>query len=124
MNCAQDSVAVLTAGASGQALGLRPMLTKPEVRALSQRIIAMNAHIAAEAAARGWAVADWNTALRIAVATGLIPSFPNLLAPSTTIFGSIFSLDGVHPNLAGYKIIANAFIDAINTRYGTTLRYP
>ena len=30
----------------------------------------------------------------------------------------IFSLDGVHPTRTGNALIANAFIDAINTRFG------
>ncbi len=33
-----------------------------------------------------------------------------------------FSLDGVHPNTKGYVILANKFIEAINEKYGSTLR--
>ena len=32
--------------------------------------------------------------------------------------GGFFSLDGVHPSNTGYAIIANAFIDQLNTSYG------
>ncbi len=35
--------------------------------------------------------------------------------------GGGFSLDGVHPSPRGYAIIANAFINAINTKYESTL---
>ena len=30
---------------------------------------------------------------------------------------TFFSLDGLHPSNLGYAVIANAFIDAINTKY-------
>lgn len=36
-------------------------------------------------------------------------------------FGSLFSLDGVHPSTAAHRIVAGAFAGAINTRYGTSL---
>ncbi len=34
---------------------------------------------------------------------------------------SLYSSDGVHPSDIGHGLIANAFIDAINSHYGTTL---
>jgi len=40
-----------------------------------------------------------------------------LLSPTTTAF----SLDGVHPNNAGYAIIANEFINTINTNFGQSI---
>lgn len=38
------------------------------------------------------------------------------------ITGGAFSLDGVHLNSRGYAMISNYFIDAINAKYGSTLR--
>jgi len=35
--------------------------------------------------------------------------------------GGVFSLDGVHPTRTGQALIANAFIDAIDTRFGETI---
>lgn len=37
------------------------------------------------------------------------------------IQGGCFGLDGIHPNAKGYSIVANQFILAINSRYGSTL---
>jgi hypothetical protein len=34
-----------------------------------------------------------------------------------TLFGGLFSYDGVHASPTGYGVIANAFIDAINARF-------
>jgi len=39
-----------------------------------------------------------------------------------TLPNLFFSLDGVHPNRKGYVILANKVIDAINEKYGATLR--
>lgn len=41
---------------------------------------------------------------------------------SAYIFGGAFSLDGVHPSARGYALIANKFIEAINTTYGSNLK--
>lgn len=37
------------------------------------------------------------------------------------IVNTAFSLDGVHPNNGGYAIVANAFIDAMNAAFGTSI---
>lgn len=41
---------------------------------------------------------------------------------SIYVTGGSFSLDGVHPSPRGYALIANAFIDAINAKYSSTLK--
>ena len=38
-----------------------------------------------------------------------------------TYLGGLFSLDGIHPTRTGQAVIANAFIDAINTRFGESI---
>jgi lysophospholipase L1-like esterase len=40
---------------------------------------------------------------------------------SEYIFGGIFSLDGVHPSSQGYAIIANQFIEKINTAFNAEI---
>jgi lysophospholipase L1-like esterase len=40
---------------------------------------------------------------------------------TTGYLGGIFSLDGIHPTRTGQAIIANAFIDAINQRFGDAI---
>ena len=37
------------------------------------------------------------------------------------VSGNFFSLDGIHPTSQGYGIIANEFISAINSKYGSTI---
>ncbi len=41
---------------------------------------------------------------------------------TTAMLGGLFSLDGVHPSNTGYGIIANAFIDTMNTWWGTNIK--
>jgi GDSL-like Lipase/Acylhydrolase len=40
---------------------------------------------------------------------------------TTAYLGGLFSLDGVHPTNTGYALIANQFIDSINTSLKTTI---
>ncbi len=37
------------------------------------------------------------------------------------VSGNFFSLDGIHPTSQGYGIIANEFITAINSKYGSSI---
>jgi hypothetical protein len=43
------------------------------------------------------------------------------LVLTTRYLGGLFTLDGVHPTRTAHALIANAFIDAMNARFGTTL---
>lgn len=82
-----------------------------------------NATISAKATALGWAYLDPNPTLAAsrAGATPAIPAFPNFTSntrdAATSVFGALFSLDGVHPSAAGQKVVANLVIAAINTKY-------
>lgn len=40
---------------------------------------------------------------------------------SMAFFGGLLSFDGLHPSNTGYALIADAFIQAVNTKYGTTI---
>jgi hypothetical protein len=82
-----------------------------------------NTVISAEATARNYAYIDPN-ALFGALPAGSIPTFPNIppvAASVATPFGTIFSLDGIHPTGAAHKLVANALRVAINTKYGTAI---
>jgi hypothetical protein len=43
------------------------------------------------------------------------------LVLTTDYLGGVFSLDGIHPSRTGHALIANAFIDAINTRFAESI---
>jgi hypothetical protein len=38
------------------------------------------------------------------------------------VTGGMFSLDGISPSPRGYALIANKFLEAINTTYGSNLK--
>jgi lysophospholipase L1-like esterase len=96
------------------------VLDDAEQQQLGGVIAGYNAYIAAKATAIGFAYVDPNPILGAQRATNAIPRFPDFTKP-TAAFGSLISLDGVHPAAAGHLLIANAIISAINAKYGTTL---
>lgn len=75
----------------------------------------MNAVIAAEAQARGWA---YFTLDALYAAPGVrTPLDVVALMTSPLPFGPFMSLDGVHPNAAGQQLIAEAAARALNRQY-------
>jgi lysophospholipase L1-like esterase len=77
----------------------------------------------AEAAPLGWAYLDPNVlfdSIKTASPAN-IPALPNL-SSATAAYGPFFSLDGVHPNAAAHKLLANKLIAIINAKYSTSLK--
>jgi len=111
-------------GAAGDIFVLDPT----EQAALNAATDAYNATIQAKATELGWAYLDPNPTLADlrAGASPAVPAFPNFASGTRdaagSVFGALFSLDGVHPSAAGQKVVANAVIDAINAKY--TLQIP
>jgi lysophospholipase L1-like esterase len=99
------------------------VLDPAEQTTLNNTIDGYNNYIAAKAAAIGFAYFDPNPLLAAQRATNAIPRLPNFTGTTaaTTAFGTLISLDGIHPAEAGHKLIANAIIPVINAKYGTTL---
>jgi phospholipase/lecithinase/hemolysin len=96
------------------------VLDPTEQATLGALITSYNNYISAKAAAIGFAYVDPNPILAAQKATNAIPRFPNFTSATAT-FGSLISLDGVHPAASAHRLIANAIIDATNAKYGTTL---
>jgi lysophospholipase L1-like esterase len=96
------------------------VLDATELATLGATITGYNTYIKSKADAIGFAYYDPNVLLAAKKATGEIPAFPNLASTNAT-FGSLVSLDGIHPAAAAHKLIANELIGVINTKYGTTI---
>jgi lysophospholipase L1-like esterase len=96
------------------------VLTKDEVKEVVDATDAYNLSIKAIADSKGLAFVDTKSAMAQLALTGV--SFGNFQMTSSYATGGAFSLDGVHPTPRGYAFIANLFIDAINVKYGSTLR--
>lgn len=82
---------------------------------------AYNITIEALAKEKGLAFVDTRTVLTQLSTVGV--KFGNFTMTSSFAVGGAFSLDGVHPSPRGYGLIANIFVDAINAKYGSTLRH-
>ena len=96
------------------------VLTKDEVLEVVTATDAYNVTIDAIAKSKGLAFVDTKAALTQLSSAGV--RFGNFQMTSSYVTGGAFSLDGVHPTPRGYAYIANLFIDAINVKYGATLR--
>jgi len=98
------------------------ILTAPELQLLADNIAAFNTIIEERVAADD-RLALYDAAADLADlsdADGL--SFGTGSITSEFVFGGGFSLDGVHPTAAGYAVIANGIIDAINAEFNANLR--
>ena len=134
LDCVHDSVLVAIANPPAVPVanaGVRINLAAYPV--ITGRVAAFNAAINTLATTNGWAYVDLNGTLAAQAANiPVLPNFANSLAvfacpapgcPTGT--AAIFSQDGVHPNRAGYRIMAQAFGTAITAKYtGTTITVP
>jgi lysophospholipase L1-like esterase len=99
-----------------------------EYAAARTAIAGYNAKIAAVAAEHNWAYFDPNPTLGALRANpAAIAPFPDITTVATTGrvgFGSVFSLDGVHPSSSAHRLIADSVASTINAFYGTNLPVP
>ncbi|MBI1735325.1 MAG: hypothetical protein HYR51_09130 [Candidatus Rokubacteria bacterium] len=92
------------------------VLTADEAATIQSAVTDFNAVIADAAAAHGAAFVDIRALLAGAAQDGIVVGGQRL---TTGYLGGFFSLDGIHPTDTGYAIVANAFIHALNTTFGT-----
>jgi len=97
------------------------VLTPTESAEVKKATDAYNVTIEAVAKEKGLAFVDTRPTLTQLASGGI--RFGNFTMSSSFATGGAFSLDGVHPSARGYGLIANIFIDAINAKYGSTLRH-
>jgi len=97
------------------------VLIPTEIAEIKAATDAYNTTIKAVADQKGLAFVDTRAVLTQLSSGGI--RFGNFSLTSAYVTGGAFSLDGVHPSARGYALIANIFIDAINLKYGSTLRH-
>lgn len=96
------------------------VLSKDEVKEVQVATDAYNKTISAIAESKGLAFVDTKVAMTQLSTAGV--RFGNFHMTAAYVTGGAFSLDGVHPSPRGYAYIANLFVNAINAKYGATLR--
>ncbi|MBL0736409.1 G-D-S-L family lipolytic protein [Flavobacterium sp. GN10] len=97
------------------------LLIPTEIAEIKKATDAYNVTIEAVAKEKGLAFVDTRATMSQLANGGI--RFGNFTMSSSFATGGAFSLDGVHPSARGYGLIANIFIDAINEKYGSTLRH-
>ena len=95
------------------------VLTSNEQARITAAQTAYNSTIESLALANDLAYVDARSALADVASTGV--PFNGGVLTSTYATGGGFSLDAVHPTARGYAFTANAIIEAINEKYGSTL---
>jgi lysophospholipase L1-like esterase len=98
----------------------RYVLIPTEVAEIKTFTDAYNTTIQTAAETNGLAIFNAKTVMDQLTTTGINGNGYTLT--STYVTGGAFSLDGVHPSPRGYALIANKFIEAINTKYGSNLK--
>lgn len=95
------------------------VLTATEVAEIKVATDAYNTIIKNAATAKGLAFVDTYEIMNQLLNGGI--RFGNHQVTASFITGGAFSLDGVHPSARGYALIANKFLQAINTTYGANI---
>ncbi|MGE5425201.1 MAG: hypothetical protein ACM3N9_07540 [Syntrophothermus sp.] len=94
------------------------ILTLAEINAIKIATTAYNTIIAQFAVSFNIGLVDMNQKLT-QLKSGMV--FDGAHLNTQFVKGGVFSLDGIHLNPRGNAVAANFFIDAINTKYGSTI---
>jgi len=113
-------------------LGDQYAIVPAEKEAINAARTAFNAAVQAtvDANTSKLALADVNAALSTLVTNKFASYNGVVITPNINPPTGIYSEDGVHPNTRGYAFLSRVFIEAINTKFGSTIpltnlsRYP
>ncbi|MDW7690545.1 hypothetical protein R9C00_22700 [Flammeovirgaceae bacterium SG7u.111] len=119
----QDSISIWLA--QGKGIPDRYVLTSPEITKVSERTIELNQIIAGIVAANSEKVAlvDIYNIFKELAGAGVTREYDVTISADVAPPYGMFSLDGVHPNARGSAYVANKFIEAINAKFGSTIKY-
>src|SRR5205823_7039377 len=82
------------------------------------QVTPLNQRIATQAQTANATLIDINALFKQVSASGLTI---NGYTGTTSFLGGFFSLDGIHPTNTGYAVVANKFIDTMNTAISTKI---
>lgn len=100
------------------------VLIPSEIAAIESARLAFNATVKAVADANSsrLAFADVDQALEGLIASRLMVIDNVSITPNINPPTGIYSEDGIHPNSRGYAFLANTIIDAINAKFGASVK--
>ncbi|GGA71311.1 hypothetical protein GCM10011507_23710 [Edaphobacter acidisoli] len=111
-------ISAILSGAQKTPLSDAGVLTAAEAATVRTNIAAYNQVISQQAQSVGATLVDINSLFSQAAANGVTV---NGYTGTFSFLGGLFSLDGIHPTNTGYAVVANAFIDAMNSSMHTTI---
>ncbi|MBB5317541.1 SGNH/GDSL hydrolase family protein [Tunturibacter empetritectus] len=94
------------------------VLSAAEIVTVQTQVAAFNQVIAAQAKAANATLVDINALFNQAFTNGVTI---NGYTGTSSFLGGIFALDGIHPTNVGYAVVANTFIDTMNTAISTKI---
>lgn len=113
----QSAVTAIMAGQTPTPLTDAGFLDASEIAAIQSTVTQYNTVIAQQVTSAGGVVVDIHTFLENLTQNGITI---NNYQATTTFLGGLFGLDGIHPTNTGYALIANEFIDTMNSSLKTT----
>ncbi|WP_322971312.1 hypothetical protein [Faecalibacter sp. LW9] len=121
MGLPQEQAGKLSVAGVSYPLEDKWVLTQAETAKAEAAVSKYNAAIFELARAYNLAIVDtYNEMNKLSSQSG-IRYYGNTYT-TTFVSGGAFSLDGIHLTGTGYALVANMFVDAINSKYGSTLR--
>jgi len=96
------------------------VLTPQEQAEIKEAVDAYNVTIKSIADSKNLAFVDLNSILETAANQGL--EFDTYILNTSLVTGGLISLDGVHLTGRGYALMANKFLEAIDSKYGTNFQ--
>jgi phospholipase/lecithinase/hemolysin len=104
---------------TGLPLPASDVLLAADAATIDNQIAGYNAVIQATAQQVGAAFVDANALLKELATTGI--QVGGIPFNASFLTGGVFAYDGVHPTHFGYAFVANAFIAAINQKFGAAI---
>jgi hypothetical protein len=92
-------------------------LDSDEIEEIKTAVDGYNATIASTASSTGLAFVDAYSIIGGITSTGYASD--SFILTGNLVTGGAFSLDGIHPTSRGYALVANEFMKAIDTAYGS-----
>jgi lysophospholipase L1-like esterase len=94
------------------------VLSAAEVVTVQAQVATFNQVIATQAQAAGATLVDINALFKQVGTSGMTI---NGYTGTASFLGGFFALDGIHPTNTGYAVVANKFIDTMNTAFGSKI---